>query len=255
MDEIADLIRLLAEAPAEEPPMLRPKSLLDRVQIEKVANEGVVQPGPAVPNASPVPKEEAPGRRSSFKFTAPEVGRLAGPAPKQDEVGAVASPSTAVPAVPVQTSVKLREDLPGVLALPKTATAVPDGTSKPLQPGRDHIVSPETFAGRTATPKIAESIRAVPASIRNRETVTAVGQVNPKTQVTVSVPPAFPYDPQEAFAAVDDMLNLPPQTQGVKGRQILAPANTDDLESTEAYVARKYREREGSFSDLDRWQL
>ena len=110
MDEIADLIRLLAEAPAEEAPMLRPKSLLDRVQIEKVVAEGVQQPGPAVPDAEPKPAAGEPGRPGTFKSPSLSAGPQADPSPKPQSVGAVASPIIATPSSSVPANTKRREE-------------------------------------------------------------------------------------------------------------------------------------------------
>lgn len=228
MDEIADLIRLLAEAPAEEAPMSRPKEMLDRIAIEKAVREGIVPTGPAVPGAVAVPPERvsgqqteppqaavSPGRPSQFNFRTQESQRPAEPR------GATADPITGMPNIPVKVQ----------------------------------VMSPETFMGRVATPQILQAIAGMPANPQQNETRIGVANPSPRAQVTISVPPAFPIDPLKAFAAVDREIDLPPRQSPIPVREI--PANLMDLqlESTEALVARSYQALEGSRSDLDRWSL
>ena len=231
MEEIADLIRLLAEAPMEEPPMSRPKNLIDRFIIERVAQEGVVQPGPAVPDARPSSPERVVGLYAEPTSNQPQSNPQANPAPQQSQVGATADPKTGTPVVGMAVSVKPAE--PFVVGEARVTTAV-------------------TMAGRAATPAIMEQLASIPANVRQQGPVEAKASPTPKANVTVVVPPAFPFDPAEAFRMVDEM-ELPPW----KGsdRNIL-PFRTDaDLESTEQLVARQYTAMEGNRSDVDRWQL
>jgi hypothetical protein len=234
MDEIADLIRLLAEAPAEEPPMTRPRELLDRISIERVAQEGVVPAGPAVPDARPAQREEASGQPSRWKFQAPQVGPVAGPNQSQPVVGMTANPKTGIP---------------------EWNTSASPRPSEPVSAPPAKVMSPETFAARVATPKLLEQIAGMPAGVRQRETVTAVASPTPKSQVTITVPPAFQDTYRDLFTAVDEQLDLPPRPMSSAVREIRANMSDLSLESTEAFVSRSYQDVEGNSSDLDRWSL
>lgn len=221
MIEIEGLIRLLAEAPSEDAPMTRPKELLDRVAIERVAQEGVVQPGPAVPNAKASPSQTITGVQSKFNFQQPAMGAPASLLQPQRTTGATADPNTGMPSI----------DMPV------------------------KVMSPETFMGRVATPKILEAIAGMPAERRQQETVIGVASPSPRAQVTISVPPAFPIDPKEAFSIVDEQLELPPRQTSTPVREIRANLDDLKLESTEAFVARSYQGNEGASSELDRYYL
>lgn len=247
MIEIEGLIRLLAEAPAEDAPMTRPKELLDRVAIERVAQEGVVQPGPAVPNAKvstaqmvmgarpePNPSQTTTGVPSRFNFQQPSLGPTANPIQQIQSEG-----QTAKATQPQRTT--------GATADPKTGMPSMDMPVK--------VMAPETFMGRVATPKILDAIAGMPAERRQRETVVGVASPNPRTQVTISVPPAFPIDPKEAFSIVDEQLELPPRQDPIHPREIRANLDDLQLESTEAFVARSYQQNEGASSELDRYYL
>lgn len=247
MIEIEGLIRLLAEAPAEDAPMTRPKELLDRVAIERVAQEGVVQSGPVVPNAKvntaqtvtgarpePNPSQQLSGVPSRFNFQTPLSGPIANPIQQIQMEGQAAKATQ-----PQRTT--------GATADPKTGMPSMDMPVK--------VMAPETFMGRVATPKILEAIAGMPAERRQRETVVGVASPNPRTQVTISVPPAFPIDPKEAFSTVDGQLELPPRQDPINPREIRANLDDLQLESTEAFVARSYQNNEGASSDLDRYYL
>lgn len=247
MIEIEGLIRLLAEAPAEDAPMTRPKELLDRVAIERVAQEGVVQPGPAVPNAKvntaqtvtgarpePNPSPQVSGVPSKFNFRQPSSGPTANPIQQIQSEGQTAKATQS-------------QRTTGATADPKTGMPSMDMPVK--------VMAPETFMGRVATPKILEAIAGMPAERRQRETVVGVASPSPKTQVTISVPPAFPIDPKEAFSIVDEQLELPPRQDRINPREIRANLDDLQLESTEAFVARSYQNNEGASSELDRYYL
>lgn len=234
MDEISDLIRLLAEAPMEEPPMSRPKDLLDRIALERVVSEGVQPVGNAVPEASPTSVVT--------------------------EVGAVADPKTGMPDIPVQVNVSQSEKIPGRPAVPNKTEVVAGRTvdpkpQRPMKVGEARVVSPETAAGRVATPKILDTIAGLPAAMKDKQSFTGQAQVTPRTQVTVTVPPNFPLDPKEIFSIVDDLIQLPPRQDVTGARDLRVPMSTGDLESTESFVARSFMANEGNASDLDRWHL
>lgn len=234
MDEISDLIRLLAEAPMEEPPMSRPKDLLDRISLERVVSEGVQPVGNVVPYAEPTPPQTA--------------------------VGATANPRTAIPDVPVAVNVSQLERIPGRPANPQKSEVVAGRTvtPKPQQPmkiGEARVMSPETMAGRVATPRILDTLAGIPAGLKEKQSFTGQAQVTPRSQVTVTVPPNFPLNPKEIFSVVDDLIQLPPRQDVSGARDIRVPISTGDLESTESYVARSFMANEGNTSDLDRWHL
>jgi hypothetical protein len=221
MDEIADLIRLLAEAPAEEPPMSRPREFLNRIAIEKVAQEGVTPEGPAVPLAA-------------WNFQKPVTGGPADPSSPPPALGAVANPRTGIPVA-------------GTPAIPMPVEVTSVGPAK--------VMAPETFTALTATPVILDRIAGLPAEVRQRETVSAVASPTPRARVTITVPPAFQDVYQDLFTAVDEELDLPPRQSSAVTREIRANVSDLKLESTEAFVARAYESFEGGASDLDRWSL
>lgn len=214
--------------------MTRPKDLLDRIALERVVSEGVQPVGKVVPYAEPVPP--------------------------QTTIGAAANPKTGMPDVPVQVDVSQTEVIPGRPAVPNKAEVVAGRSvsPKPQQPmrvGEARVFSPETAAGRVATPKILDAIAGVPAALKDKQSYTGQAQVTPRTQVTVTVPPNFPLDPKEIFSVVDDLIQLPPRQDTSGARDLRVPRTTDDLESTEAFVARSFMANEGNTSDLDRWHL
>ena len=220
MAEIEDLIRLLVEAPAEDSPLARPKEFLDRLAQEKVAKEGIVPEGPATTPLTP---------QSS-----------------QPQVGAVANPKTAMPQVDTVASPVPIERAPGTPSYLKPMDLSVDAPAITM--------APVTASARQATPKILEAISGIPAAIRMREPVAAAA-ATPKSRVEVVVPPAFPFDPAEMFAAADATQPPRPQEPPLSREFPLQPSDTDDLESTEAYVARSFMEREGNHQQFERWSL
>lgn len=313
MDEIADLIRLLAEAPAEEAPMFRPKEFLDRLAIEKVAQEGIRPEGPAVPDADAKSNESLTGTPSKFNLSPPGEHNQANPTPAPMQVGAAASPTTGMPEIGMPVRAYTTEAFRGTVAAPRTLDAIAGTVAAPRaldaiagmpaspreagdkvgaanpapdpvptqvgavanpNPGMPEIgmavraYTTETFIGMVATPKILDAIAGMPATPKildaiagmpasPREAGDRIGVANPtpRSEVTITIPPAFPMDPKEAFSMVDEQLSLPPQQEPKEFREIRA--NTEDLvlESTEALVARSYQTLEGARSDIDRWSL
>ena len=227
--------------------MSRPKDLLDRIALERVVSEGVQPVGKAVPDAKPSDK-------------IPTMGVTAVPAQQQTQVGAAANPRTGMPDVPVQVDVSQTEVIPGRPAVANKAEVVAGRSvsPKPQQPmkvGEARVFSPETVAGRVATPRILDAIAGVPAALKEKQSYTGQAQVTPRAQVTVTVPPNFPLDPKEIFSVVDDLIQLPPRQDTTGARDLRVPLSTGDLESTEAFVARSFMANEGNTSDLDRWHL
>jgi hypothetical protein len=108
---------------------------------------------------------------------------------------------------------------------------------------------------RVATPKMLDAIAGLPASVRSKDTIIAVASPTPKSQVTITVPPAFQDTYRDLFTAVDEQLELPPRPMSSAVREIQANLSDLKLESTEAFVSRSYQDVEGNSSDLDRWSL
>ena len=108
---------------------------------------------------------------------------------------------------------------------------------------------------RVATPRMLDTIAGLPASVRNKDTIVAVASPSPRSNVTITVPPAFQESYRDLFTAVDEQLELPPRKQRVPTREIKPDLADLQLESSEAFVARSYQQFEGNSSDLDRWSL
>lgn len=213
--------------------MSHPKELLDRVAIERVAQAGVRPQGPAVPEASP--KTLVPfSRQPASPVVSENITQTpARPAQPPVEFGAVADPVTAVP----------------VVGMPADVRPVEPVTQPPARP-----VGVTTFAGAAATPSLIQQIVGIPAEVRRAGPVEVVASPSPEVRVTVTVPPALPFAPEEALRMVDEQLSLPPWRMIGTKFDIAAPGE-EDLESTEAYVARSYQQHSGQGSDVDRWVL
>ncbi len=273
MDEIADLIRLLASSPAEEAPLTRPKEMLDRIAIERAVNEGIVPYGPAVPPATPTEVIRSPGNEavampapvsrgnpSQFHFPESQFKAPAVVNPSGQEMGVEASPRVAeiTQKSPVQpVAPQPSEYRPAKPLVPQTVSGLTANprTGIPDVPMTVKVMAPETFLGRVATPKILEAIKGMPANPVTPQSYVGVANPTPQSQVTITVPPAFPHDPTEAFAAVDDLIDLPPRAVDRDIEKLRARPLSDSIESTEAYVARSYQNGDGRSSDTDRWVL
>jgi len=179
----------------------------------------------------------------------PEVspGSAAGPRTSDADKGRPAAAAQRTPAQGNPASPVPKPDDPGRVAAPRP--------QQPFKVGDARVYSPETFAGKTATPKILEAIMGVPAGLREKQSFTGTAQVTPQTQVSITVPPAFPLDPKELFATVDSLINLPPRQEPTPRRNLALPVNQTDLESTESFVARSFAQNVGNTTDLDRWEL
>lgn len=237
--------------------------------------------------ASPNNTETSPGRTANPKADPPLAGRPATVTQSEVNTGRVADPIVAKPTqgravnpksvdgiAGVPASVKAAqayvdhaladvasvEKIPGRPATPSKTEVIAGRTvtpkvDQPMRVGEARVFSPETAAGRFATPKILDAIAGVPASMRDRQAFTGQAQVTPKAQVTVTVPPNFPFDPKELFAVVDSLIQLPPRQSTPGAADLSIPIRDSDLESTESFVARSFMANEGDTSDLDRWHL
>lgn len=209
MDEIEDLIRLLVEAPAEEPPLTRPRELLERIAIEKAVT------GDQPPKEAAVPPAE--------------------PTPPRQSLGAVANPKTAMPDVPfmaVPTDI-----MPS--SVPPVAPRV-----QPAVYGRESVVmTPEMFTARSVTPRLLESMAAMPATA-NVPTPRSVAMVSPKARVEVVVPAAYPIDPSKLFAAADN-LKPPPPPEPVQFKSPFGGIDSDGIETSEQLAVRSWQETRG----------
>lgn len=247
--------------------------MLDRIAIERAVNEGIVPYGPAVPPAAPaevisspgaearaVPPSVSKGNPSMFRFSESQFKSPAVARPPEQEAGSEAAPRvseitqkpSAQPVAPQPSEYRPARPLEpqvvsGLTANPRTG--IPD------VPMTVKVMAPETFLGRVATPKILEAIKGMPANPVVPQSVVGVANPTPQSQVTITVPPAFPHDPADAFAAVDDLIDLPPRAVDRDIEKLRARPLSDSIESTEAYVARSYQNGDGRSSDTDRWVL
>jgi hypothetical protein len=232
--------------------MTRPKALLDRIAIERVATEGVSPEGPAVPDAVASDKPMSTGATARITALDRIPGTPSTVAQKDQQLGATANPRTGIPEMRATASIKVRDDLPGQLAMPLLPNQDKAQSTPGMRVGQTKVMAPETFAGQMAVPRITDAIAGLPPSIKNRQTVTGTAAPTTSTRVTVTVPPAFPIDPKEAFAAFDAEVQLPPRTD--TRRTIQAPRAAEQ-ESTETFVANSYMAGDGASSVTDRWVL
>lgn len=232
MEETLDLIRLLAAAPAEEPPLSRPADLMAQMKEEKIVREGVQPAGPAVPDAQPNPSPGVLGPNVHWREAPHQPGTQSNLKVPERIEGQYADPRIAAPNVPVEVSIK---------------------TQEPVYVEPVRVMSPETVFGRSATPYVLAAIEGLPSEVKARGPVTAVANPNPQSQVTITVPPAFPIDPTEAFAQADSEIELPPRPGRLPQRD-LGPLLPDPSESTEAEVAAAYQS-ESYAVDRERWDL
>lgn len=231
MDDVLSLIRLLAATSVEESPLARNRDLTEGVKREEIVREGIIPEGDAAAPAELKPPRDALGPGVQW-ITPPKVkGDEAWPVPPQTVSIEGADPRTGIPVALMPAQVK-----------PLEPASIP--------PAR--VMAPETFLGQTATPQILRAIAGSPAEIRERTDVQGVAYPTPKTRVTITVPPAFPVDPTEAFSRVDEELNLPPRPQTPQARQMQVSL-PDETDPTEVYVGQSLAAVSGDQSQ--RWVL
>lgn len=207
MDEISDLIRLLAEAPMEEPPMSRPKDLLDRIALERVVSEGVQPVGKAVPDAQPSNK-------------IPAMGVTAIPAEPQTQIGATANPKTGVPDVPIQATVAQPDRPPGV---PARLFSVGASFGKPASPQ-----AKQSQLGGTAAPKGNTQETTRPAGVSQQDVdpgrQATAKQQQPQTGITANPRAGIPELGIPAgvaqFEPIPGRPAVPSKTEVVAGRTV-----------------------------------
>lgn len=231
MDDVLSLIRLLAATSVEESPLARNRDLTEGVKREEIVREGLIPEGDAVPQADLRPPRDALGPGVKWVVPPKAKGDEAWPVPPQTVSIQGADPRTGIPIALMPAEVKPLE--------PASAPPV-------------RVMAPETFLGQTATPQILQAISGAPAAVRERSDVQGVAYPTPRTRVTITVPPAFPVDPTEAFSRVDEELSLPPRPQTPEARK-LQVSMPDESKPTEVYVGQSLAEVSGSQSQ--RWVL
>lgn len=244
MEDTLALIRLLAATSVEESPLARNRDLTEGVEREQIVKEGLVPKGDAAPPADPRPPESVLRPTVRWEVPTRDSGRTADPRPpalfNADDISpepprAVsiegANPETGIPVMRMPAEVK-----------PLEPVSIPPAT----------VMSPETFLGKAATPQILAAIAGSPADILQRQDVQGVAYPTPNNRVTITVPPAFPIDPTEAFSRVDEEMNLPPRPQSVEARR-LQVSLPDETDPSEVYVAQSLAAN--SDSDRQRWVL
>lgn len=130
MDEILRLIRLLVEAPAEEPMLERPAELRDRILLDEASRSTAAQV--AGTPAQPIPPVNNTGPTANVSPTMVAVGPMAIPAAHQGDFGAEANPKTGVPQVAYVATVKPLEADPGRRATPTSTDPSSDAPTRHL---------------------------------------------------------------------------------------------------------------------------
>lgn len=244
MDDVLSLIRLLAATSVEDSPLARNRDLTEGVKREETVRDGIIPEGNAAAPAEPIPPRDALGTGVKWIVPAKITGPEAFPVPPNTQSIGPASPNP-IQAVSVEGA-NPRTGMPVVL-MPAEVRTVEPASAPPAR-----VMAPETFLGQSATPSILKAIAGSPAEIRERSDVQGVAYPTPKTRVTITVPPAFPVDPTEAFSRVDEELDLPPRPQTPEARrmQVSLPDETDP---SEVYVGQSLAEVSGAQSQ--RWVL
>lgn len=273
MEDTLALIRLLAETPSDVSPLVRTRDLIEGTQREQVVREGVTPEGNAAPPAdakspevqdSPWAKTSPPSESRGVPITAahsPNVlgrgvkwiippehvhstinaqpagksdGRPASPTPRRDTSVPTANPKTGIPSVSGNVDIKT-----------VTPSSVPPAD----------VMSPETFMGKAATPHIMRAIEGIPVEVRRNQYVQAVASPTPTSTVSVTVPPAFPIDPAQAFARVDEEMRIPPRQSSWQLDQIQKSMDLipDDTLPSEAVVANNTANNMDD--SMERWVL
>ena len=214
------------------------------------------------PGDTAVPKgnQQEATRPAGVSQQGVDPGRPATAKQQQPQTGMTANPRAGVPELGVPAGVAQFEQIPGRPAVPSKTEVIAGRTvnpkqQQPMKVGEARVFSPETVAGLVATPKILDTIAGLPAAMREKQSFTGQAQVTPRSQVTVTVPPNFPFNPKDIFTVVDDLIQLPPRQDVSGARDLRVPISTGNLESTESFVARSFMVGEGNTSDLDRWHL
>ena len=232
MDEIADLIRLLAERPASEPPLSRPKELLEQRSIERAIQTEPLSLDKQTEAALPAIKAQS--QEAPAVVARPEQSE--GPLP-QLQPKAVGQEEQADPARPTADT-----GLPSVVAQNLQSTHVPAGAMPALR-----------FIGKAATPSLLQAYRGAPAEARSKGPITVEANVSPAVKVQMVIPPALPFDPEAMFNQGDEAFRVP-QTSSPQVRR-LGTSLPLFLQSSEQLVADRFFAVDGERHSLERFSL
>ena len=272
MEDTLALIRLLAETPSDVSPLVRTRDLIEGAQREQVVREGVAPEGNAVspvdavephvktsPEAVPAPPAERKGVPITATHSPDVLGRgvkwvipqehvhsIVNPAPPGQADGRPASPTSRR-----EDSVPTADPRTGI---PSVSGNVEVSIVKPASVAPANAMSPETFFGKAATPAIMRAVEGIPVEVRRSQYIQAVASPTPTSTVSITVPPMFPVDPSQAFARVDEEMNLPPRQPSQQMERLqrsLVPI--DDSLPSEAVVANNTAA--GLDDGMERWVL
>jgi hypothetical protein len=196
MNEILDLIRLLAERPLEEDPLRTPATLLQRVRDERVVREGVAPQGAATPPMPVTPwKDVEPGTPAGVGQATPFEGPSAGLKSLTMSSAPPAGIRALQPAGAEFTPINYREQsavlgmealtrppLPseGAPAAPRSARAAPSQLPAVIaaRPGfagtSASLTSPQSFPGTPASER-SLGVTVTPAAIPRGSFLGSVG--------------------------------------------------------------------------------
>lgn len=250
--------------------MAYPREMLDRIAIERAAQQGVQPAGPG-PSASPAFRQEMTGASADPKTQTPVWQNPAQPVePIRESLGPAdprrASLVSGNPAAPV-----FHQEVTGASASPRTQVPEWKAPARPVEPIRESrdpvtprrsgtetgrvasVMTAETFAGRMATPRLLEQLSQMPAEpARAIREVSA--QVTPKMRVSILAPPAMPVSPEDMFAEADAQR---PEVQSGqwRSREPVPVGASEDVESSADYAARAYQSTVDQSAGRERWGL
>lgn len=273
MEDTLALIRLLAETPNDVSPSERTRDLIASTHREHVVREGVIPEGNAVPpvgvkeplpqttpGTSAAPSRESKGIPISVAHSPNVLGRGVRWVIPTEHVHADVSPkppeqSDGRPASPTPRRTEVLPTADPVTGLPSIDGKVEVSVVKPASVQPASVMSPETFFGKAATPSIIKAVEGIPAEVRKNQYVHAVASPTPTTTVSITVPPLFPVDPAQAFARVDEEMNIPPRqpSKRMEHLQSMMVSIPDDTLPSEAIVANNTAA--GASDDMERWVL
>jgi len=231
MDDIVDLIRSLATTPAGESPLDDPMELIQSRMFSETVRDTLDRGVASAPQASVQTAASTAGEPAHIAPRIADSREQADPAVHQHSRGPAAS--VAPPRVEVAPQAEVQS--PGKDS-GQQATAVP-------------LLR---FAGQQATPAMVRAYEGQPAEVRMRHPTVVGSQATPAIKTQMVVPPAFPYDPSELFAQVDEAINSGSPPPPVRNLATVLPLH---MQSTEQLVASAFFQAEGSRQTLERFNL
>lgn len=231
MDDIVDLIRSLATTPAGESPLDDPMELIQSRMFSETVHDTLDRGVVSAPQASVNTPVTAAGEPAHITPRIADSREQADPAMRVNNRG---------PAVDVAT--------PRAYLAPQAQVQDPGKAS-----GQPAVAVPLLrFVGQQATPAMIRAYEGQPADVRMRQPTTVGAQASPAIKTTMVIPPAFPYDPSELFAQVDEVINSGSPPPPVRDLATLLPLH---MQSSEQLVAHAFFQHEGGRQTLERFSL